>query len=275
MAGCGEARQATVAAAGPDASLARLRAGIDRIDGEIHRLLMERAEAVDALVAAKGGAGSGVVIRPEREAAILERLAANHGGVLPFPVLAHLWRTLIAAFCRLQRPYGIVVAGADPLARDLARFHAGFEAPVETAEDGAAALSALEAGPGNLAFVPLGEAASPWWERLGEAGIHPVARLSGAVLGRPEVSVLVVGGRLVGPAGEGRTLFDARAAIRRAPLPGSLVTAAAGERILLEAPSDLSAERLAEALGAAVRPLGGFAPLPGVLADPPGALPPP
>ena len=47
-------------------SLAALRAEIDRIDGEMHRLLMERGEIIDRLIRVKRTAESGSAFRPAR-----------------------------------------------------------------------------------------------------------------------------------------------------------------------------------------------------------------
>ena len=52
----------------PTPTLADLRREIDRIDEEMHRLLMERGEIIDTLIAVKKTQDSGSAFRPGREA---------------------------------------------------------------------------------------------------------------------------------------------------------------------------------------------------------------
>ena len=49
----------------PAQTLADLRREIDRIDDAMHRLLMERGEIIDRLIATKGTTQSGAAFRPE------------------------------------------------------------------------------------------------------------------------------------------------------------------------------------------------------------------
>ena len=66
----------------PPPTLADLRREIDRIDEAMHRLLMERGDIIDTLIATKKTAESGSAFRPAREADIMKRLVrpkAHHG----------------------------------------------------------------------------------------------------------------------------------------------------------------------------------------------------
>lgn len=49
-------------------ALTQLRAEIDRIDLEMHRLLIARGEIIDRLIAVKRAQGGGCAFRPERGA---------------------------------------------------------------------------------------------------------------------------------------------------------------------------------------------------------------
>lgn len=73
-----------------DATLQSLRRQIDRIDDQLHDLIMARAALVEQVAAAKPD--SGVPLRPGREAEILRRLIARHAGRFPKGALVRIWR---------------------------------------------------------------------------------------------------------------------------------------------------------------------------------------
>jgi chorismate mutase/prephenate dehydratase len=79
-----------------DPEIGRLRAEIDRIDGEIVRLIGERAAHAVAIGRLKGDAP---VYRPEREAEVLRRVAAANPGPLPAESVKGVFVELISA-CR-------------------------------------------------------------------------------------------------------------------------------------------------------------------------------
>ena len=184
------------------ARLAALRARLDAVDTGIHRLLRERFEIVEEIGAAKGPHES--VIRPAREAAVIENRLALHSGPMPRHMLAHLWRTLITAACFVQRPFDVHTAGA----LDVALFLYG-PISVTTHDDAEAAVAAL--GPHDVAVVP---EASGWWRSIGEASVigrcdtsdgASVVILggSGVSLGAgPEAAVLRDGALMILPASE-------------------------------------------------------------------------
>lgn len=182
----------------PDpARLAELRRRIDAIDAEMHRLLVERAGVIDALIGAKGTSLSAGAFRPAREADMMRRIAARHAGSLPLVTVEHIWREIIATFTYLQAPYRAHVAGlAAPggAMRDLARFVFGFSVPLVDAADGSAAVARVVADPRDLALVPLAETVdTPWWSGLAGAGARIMARLPFLVVpGRPAATPAVV-----------------------------------------------------------------------------------
>lgn len=195
----------------PDARLEALRARIDAVDRRMHELLIERAATVAELAAIKGVDADSHVIRPDREAAILRRLAADHRGPLPLATVAHIWRTTIAAFCTMQRPFAVHCVGLDGDAgaiRDLARFWFAFSPALEPAASPGAAVAALERAPGDVALVPLPGSrtrsrvggTAPWWRALDADGVHVIGRVAA-----PGGDVLMLGGRAVG-AGAGVTV---------------------------------------------------------------------
>src|SRR5690348_11044046 len=88
-------------------ALTSLRDKIDAIDAEMHRLLIERGTVIDALIAAKGTVRPGAAFRPGREADMMRRIAARHGGALPLATVEHIWREIITTFTRLQAPFDV------------------------------------------------------------------------------------------------------------------------------------------------------------------------
>src|SRR5262245_63068669 len=79
-----------------DDEIGALRAAIDRIDGEIVRLIGERAAHAAAIGRLKG---DGPVYRPEREAEVLQRVAAANRGPLPAESLTRIFVEIVSG-CR-------------------------------------------------------------------------------------------------------------------------------------------------------------------------------
>ncbi len=113
-------------------SLAELRAEIDRIDGEMHELLIERGGIIDRLIAVKARQGGGSAFRPGREADMMRVIAARHRGRLPLDTVESIWRVIISTFTYVQSPYAVHadMSGGDAAMRDSARFHFGFTVPL-------------------------------------------------------------------------------------------------------------------------------------------------
>ncbi|MCF3932787.1 chorismate mutase [Acuticoccus sp. M5D2P5] len=146
-------------------SLSALRDRLDLVDTGLHRLLRERFEIVSEIGAAKGPDES--VIRPAREAAVIENRLSLHTGTLPHATLVHIWRVLIGAACVAQRPFRVHVAG--PL--DVARYLYG---PVEmTLASPAEAVAALADAPGDIAVID-GATGDRWWSARNAA--HVIGR---------------------------------------------------------------------------------------------------
>src|ERR1700749_3216047 len=94
--------------------LSALRARLDRLDDEIHDMLMERALVVESV--ARSGKPS--AFRPGREAVILRRLLARHAGRLPPRTLVRMWRELLAGTTAMQSAVTIAAVGTEPIARE-------------------------------------------------------------------------------------------------------------------------------------------------------------
>ena len=169
-------------AGGKPPALADLRAEIDRIDEAMHRLLMERGDIIDRLIAVKKTSATGSAFRPGREAAMMRALAARHAGLLPLDTAEGIWRVIIATFTYVQAPFAVHadVSGGDAPMRDTARFHFGFSVPYRPHESAAAVIAAVAKARGDLGIFRLdqGVSAGAWWRDLvGDKRPKVIARL--------------------------------------------------------------------------------------------------
>jgi len=164
----------------PPPTLADLRREIDRIDEAMHRLLMERGEIIDTLIATKKTADSGSAFRPAREADMMRRLADRHRGILPLDTAESIWRVIIATFTYVQAPFSLHadISAGEAAMRDSARFHFGFTVPFIAHMGAAGVTTAVAASRGDLGLVPAANATNAWWTPL-EAADAPkiIARL--------------------------------------------------------------------------------------------------
>jgi chorismate mutase len=163
-------------------SLASLRQEIDGIDDAMHKLLMERGEIIDRLIAAKQTQESGSAFRPAREAEMMRRLVARHRGILPLDTAESIWRVIIATFTYVQAPFSVHadLSAGEAMMRDSARFHFGFTVPFVPHMGAAVAVAAVSSSKGDLALVPaFGIAgAGAWWSALEfDAAPKIIARL--------------------------------------------------------------------------------------------------
>ena len=161
-------------------TLADLRREIDRIDEGMHRLLMERGEIIDTLIATKKTAESGSAFRPAREADMMKRLVERHRGLLPLDTVESIWRVIIATFTYVQAPFSVHadLSAGEAAMRDSARFHFGFTVPFITHMGASGVVAAVSASRGDIGLVPATGGASAWWTAL-EADDAPkiIARL--------------------------------------------------------------------------------------------------
>jgi chorismate mutase len=159
-----------------------LRKEIDRIDESMHRLLMERGEIIDRLIAVKKSQASGSAFRPAREADMMRRLVKRHKGILPLDTAESIWRVIISTFTFVQAPFSVHadLSAGDALMRDSARFHFGFTVPFVAHMGASAVVAAVSTSKGDLGLVPAFAVASagPWWSALEfDAAPKIIARL--------------------------------------------------------------------------------------------------
>lgn len=164
------------------ASLASLRADIDRIDEAMHQLLIERGEIIESLIRVKGTQETGAAFRPAREAEMMRRLVERHRGILPLDTAESIWRVIISTFTFVQANYSVHadMAAGDAFVRDSARFHFGFTVPLVPHISAAAVVSAVASSRSDLGLVPAVTVAGSgaWWNALEDEGAPKIiARL--------------------------------------------------------------------------------------------------
>jgi len=132
----------------PEGGLIAMRQAIDAIDDQILDLLERRILLSQGTVAAKQASTGSLHIRPEREAAILERLI-RRARVLDAEVVQIIWRELMGQGRQAQSPLGLVLCAA----KDHERFelhvrsHFGCTAPVTWVSDSATAFERARTEP--------------------------------------------------------------------------------------------------------------------------------
>jgi chorismate mutase len=151
-------------------SLAELRVEIDRIDAQMHELLLERGEIIDRLIAVKKSEETGSAFRPAREADMMRRLVQRHHGNLPLDTAESIWRVIISTFTYVQAPFSVHadLSAGDALMRDSARFHFGFTVPFVAHMGASSVVEAVSESRGDLGLVPAfaTAGAGPWWAAL-------------------------------------------------------------------------------------------------------------
>jgi chorismate mutase-like protein len=240
--------------------LADLRAKIDAIDAEMHRLLVERGTVIDALIRTKGTSQAGAAFRPGREADMMRRLVARHDGALPLATVEHIWREIITTFTRMQAPFDVAIdVSTEPeRMRDLARFYFGFSVKLIDLPD-AAAVVARVADTGDLGLVARGETAGAWWRGLARPkGPKIMALLPHiGVAERPaDLPAFVISPKLADPTPPDIRILAISAKGPFSPPAGSEVLASANEdgrsELLLAVPASSDAARIAAEAGSRV-----------------------
>lgn len=133
--------------------LKRYRAQIDRLDDELLRLLNQRAELAQLIGHAKGGE---VVLRPEREAQILQRLLQANGGPLSDAGVRQIF-TEIISFCRaLEAPLRVAYLGPHGTFSEAAMFQRFGQATEGVPADSIDKVFAVvENGAASYGMVPV------------------------------------------------------------------------------------------------------------------------
>lgn len=159
-------------------SLPETRKKIDAIDGEIHQLLMSRAELVQNVQNAKAAEGPIVnAMHADREIEMFRRFSANHNGCLPLASLQRMFREMIATFSHLQCPFKVYVLKGEPLHRDTARYFYGTVIEIVECDTVAEMLARIAAPTSDIVLLPAdAESLNKFSEIVGQ-GCHIFARL--------------------------------------------------------------------------------------------------
>lgn len=198
----------------PPPKLDDLRRDIDRIDDALHDLLMQRADIVLKIGAAKPQGRP--FFRPAREAAILRRLADRHGGAFPLAAMLRMWREMISALTRIQGSFAVAVCAPEDqrsVLWDVARDHYGSTTPMMACNTPVAAMRSVAEGNATIAVVPWPEEedADPWWRYLFSSDAKTpriIARLPFLTRGpRDDVDALALAAVPLEPTGDDRTLL--------------------------------------------------------------------
>ncbi|MGQ9732024.1 MAG: prephenate dehydratase [Candidatus Zipacnadales bacterium] len=136
-------------------SLEELRKAIDEADRQIIEALKRRAQAAKAIGDQKASQGQGA-FAPEREAAIMRRLAEADVGPLPTKALQAIYVEIISACLALEQPLRIAYLGPQFTFSHqavVARFGRSAQAVPQPSVD--QAIAAVSIGKADLAMVPV------------------------------------------------------------------------------------------------------------------------
>lgn len=132
--------------------LGRLRDQIDGIDGELLRLINERA----GLARRIGEIKQGNIYRPEREAQVLRRIAERNPGPLSAIAAQRIVREVMSACLALEQPLNIAYLGpAGTYSESAARKHFGAAPSLLACPAIDDVFRAVEAGNADYGVVPL------------------------------------------------------------------------------------------------------------------------
>ncbi|TXT23400.1 MAG: chorismate mutase / prephenate dehydratase [Gallionellaceae bacterium] len=135
-----------------DEELNRCRGQIDRIDDDLLQLLNRRA----ALAQRIGHLKNGTVLRPEREAQILRRMAESNGGPLANEAVAQIYTEVMSQCRALEAPLSVAYlgpAGTFSEAAVVKRFgHASLGVPCPSIDE---VFREVESGGASYGLVPV------------------------------------------------------------------------------------------------------------------------
>lgn len=218
-------------------TLDEVRARIDVIDGELLKLLDERAGLARVVAAAKAAAGEAgrFGLKPGREAQLLRRLLAQPRKGASAALVVRVWREMIGESLKLQGPFHLAVwGGRDPArAVELARLRFGAAPPLRQVAKPEDALAAAKT-PGGVAIAAL-TADSAWWGRLlAEPKLRVFAALPCLAAWGP-LSALAVGEVDVEPTGADVTFWVTDATQPAAAVEDALSRDGAAATLVAEA----------------------------------------
>jgi chorismate mutase/prephenate dehydratase len=133
--------------------LKKFREKIDRIDDELLKLINQRAGLAQQIGHVKG---SGAVLRPEREAQVLQRMVKGNAGPLSNQAVTQLFTEVMSQCRALEAPLRVAYLGPHGTFSEAAvfqRFGQAAEGLPADSIDGV--FSAVESGAANYGLVPV------------------------------------------------------------------------------------------------------------------------
>ncbi len=132
--------------------LGNLRDQIDALDGELLRLINERAKLARRI----GEIKQGNIYRPEREAQVLGRVAERNPGPLPAVAAQRIVREIMSACLALEQPLNIAFLGpAGTYSESAARKHFGGAPSLQACSGIDDVFRAVESGNAHYGVVPI------------------------------------------------------------------------------------------------------------------------
>jgi chorismate mutase len=206
-----DAARTPVALANAEEAIAAARADIDAVDQKILALLADRVKANEVIAAAKVGSGVTMPLRPAREVKMLRKLIAEAPPGVDPDLIFDVWRAMIAANVRRQKPVEVVVPEIGDVTRlfDTARRHFSGAARINRLAETRDIMNHIADNASSVAVMPWPGAAGPssWWAMLTErryANLVIIAGLPMRGVGEPEAA-LVAPGAMLEEAGGDRT----------------------------------------------------------------------
>ncbi len=146
-----------------------IRKTIDKLDDQIHDLLMKRASLIVDICEEKRKHDKPVV-QPAREAVMIRRLLGRHKGSLPQAAIVGIWRELVGAVCMLQKGLNVHVVSGEGFDHcwDAAKDYFGSVLPMTRSASSLQAISAVREDDANIGVVPWPQDidSNPWWVTL-------------------------------------------------------------------------------------------------------------
>lgn len=139
-------------------TLEALRQDIDRIDGELLRLISARARCAQQVAEVKQAENPELTVfyRPEREAQVLTRVMASNPGPLSDEEVARLFREIMSACLALEQPLRVAFLGPEGTFTQTAALkhfgHAVVAVPLANIDE---VFREVEAGSVNYGVVPI------------------------------------------------------------------------------------------------------------------------
>jgi chorismate mutase/prephenate dehydratase len=136
-------------------SLEELRKKIDALDEQLVELINQRARVVVEIGKLKA-AGDTPIYAPDREKAVLDKIARNNRGPLPDKALAAVWREIMSGSFFLERPLRIAYLGPmGSFSHNAAILKFGQSVDYEAATDIRAIFEDVSKGHSDFGIVPI------------------------------------------------------------------------------------------------------------------------